>query len=326
MPPKSFFRSDALSAKEKKQIRRWVGDLASWMEKSEQGRQEAEAANNHSVAYDAQLIAFNAFAGRRDRARKIAQAVPSRRVDPQILPDGSQPEELKRTLAYHYSQYEHLTDILLMSQSLGLPASNALVEKAQAYLTQYIDDARPWPYQQISGMDRSRRRLCADLARTVGFLPEAEEGTHALFAETVTRHFDADPDETFSLVYYTPTTYDNAMAHACDQMAYAITLAEKALRSRDNAAARRFIPRTFNATDSSLVLVHPHDWRRASSEAPCGSSTATPTTLFGDATPSHGRGASRKPKTTPAPTTSASCSDAHSATAMPSPASSRCAT
>ncbi len=257
-----LFRSDALTAKEKKQIRRWVGDLASWMEKSEQGRQEAETANNHSVAYDAQLIAFNAFAGHRDRARKIARAVPSRRVDAQILPDGSQPEELKRTLAYHYSQYnlEHLTDILLMSQSLGLPASNALVEKAQAYLTQYIDDARPWPHQQISGIGRSRRRLCADLARTVGFLSEATEGSHALFAETVTRHFDADPDETFSLVYYTPTTYDNALAHACSQMAYAVVLAEKAIREKSNAAGRRFIPRTFNAADSSLVLVHPHDW------------------------------------------------------------------
>ena len=171
-----LFRSDALSAKEKKQIRRWVGDLASWMEKSEQGRQEAEAANNHSVAYDAQLIAFNAFAGRRDRARKIAQAVPSRRVDPQILPDGSQPEELKRTLAYHYSQYEHLTDILLMSQSLGLPASNALVEKAQAYLTHisttlahgHISRFRAWTARAAACAPSSPAGLVRELKTCTG--------------------------------------------------------------------------------------------------------------------------------------------------------------
>jgi len=255
-------QSKALSAKEIKRIRRWVGDLADWMEDSEQGRQEAAASNNHSVAYDAQMIAFNTFAGRHNRAKKIASSVPVLRICTQISPDGSQPEELKRTLAYHYSQYnlEHFTDILLMSQRLGLSASHPLVEKAQDFLIGFIDGSKPWPYQQISGMEQSRRRLCADLVRTIGFLPEASEGSHERFAEVVARHYTADPTETFSLLYYTPTTYDNALAHAQDQIAYAMSLAEKELRRPENASARRIIPRTFNASDSSMVLVHPHDW------------------------------------------------------------------
>ena len=89
---------------------------------SPQGKEEAASANNHSVAYDAQIIAFALYTGNKKLAQEIINDFPQKRIFPQIAPDGRQPHELQRTLAFHYSQYNltHFIDIMLMAKNLGI--------------------------------------------------------------------------------------------------------------------------------------------------------------------------------------------------------------
>ena len=62
-------QSKAFTAKDSKQLKKWFAELTDWMLTSPQGKEEAAGANNHSVAYDAQIIAFALYTGN----KKLAQ-------------------------------------------------------------------------------------------------------------------------------------------------------------------------------------------------------------------------------------------------------------
>ncbi len=114
--------SKAWTAKYDRKLKKWMSELLDWLLTSEQGREEASMANNHSIAYDSQAIAIAIamYVGRKDVARDIINKIPGERIFKQIAPDGTQPLEMNRTLSYHYSQYNltHLIDIFLMAQKL----------------------------------------------------------------------------------------------------------------------------------------------------------------------------------------------------------------
>ena len=50
--------SQAFTKADSEGLKRWFGNLVDWMLTSPQGEEESRQANNHSTAYDAQLIAF----------------------------------------------------------------------------------------------------------------------------------------------------------------------------------------------------------------------------------------------------------------------------
>ena len=114
-------QSKAFTAKDSKQLKKWFAELTDWMLTSPQGKEEAAGANNHSVAYDAQIIAFALYTGNKKLAQEVVDTFAEKRIFPQIAPDGRQPYELQRTLAFHYSQYNltHFIDIMLMARTLG---------------------------------------------------------------------------------------------------------------------------------------------------------------------------------------------------------------
>ena len=111
-------QSEAFTARDAKQLKAWFGKLLDWILTSPQGREESAQKNNHATAYDAQVIAFALYTGRHDVAREFIEAVPAKRLFTQIEPDGSQPQELRRTLGFGYSQYNltHFIDIFRMAQ------------------------------------------------------------------------------------------------------------------------------------------------------------------------------------------------------------------
>ena len=61
--------------------------------------------NNHGSAYDAQVASFAIFTGQDSVAEMILDSVKLKRIEPQIMADGSQPHELKRTKALSYSSF-----------------------------------------------------------------------------------------------------------------------------------------------------------------------------------------------------------------------------
>ena len=167
--------SKAFTSKDAKQLKAWFGKLLTWILNSPQGQEEARQANNHSTAHDAQVIAFALYAGNMKVAQEVTNAIPQKRIFTQIEPDGKQPHELRRTLAFGYSQFNlsHLIDIFVMGRKMGISIDNATSPdgrnfyKAMDFLVPYVGkQVEDWPYQQISEWDYKQQEFCKDLYRT----------------------------------------------------------------------------------------------------------------------------------------------------------------
>ena len=257
-------QSKAFTAKDSKQLKTWFAKLTDWMLTSEQGKEEGAGANNHSVAYDAQIIAFSLYTGNIKKAQEVINVLPEKRIYPQIEPDGSQPQELRRTLAFHYSQYNltHFIDIMLMAKKLGSNIDNATSTdgrnfyKAMDFLTPYLGKSlNEWPYQQISGWENSQQHFCKDLYRTAVYLNPARKDYLRLYDA----HRVLNLRDPFNLLYVQASETDNAYAFAAGQLKLAMQCADKARKEEKNAAKRRVEPRSINK-DGSLAMIHPHDW------------------------------------------------------------------
>ncbi len=264
--------SESFTKKDSRNLKKWFSDFTDWMIKSPQGIEESKAANNHSIAYDAQIIAFALYTGDLATAKEVIASVPEKRISKQINPDGSQPHELKRTLSYHYSNYnlEHLIDIISMAKKLGLRIDksisddNPLFYKAMDFLAKYVGkDVSEWPYAQISGWDSTSQNVCKSLYRSAIFLDDSDNAEDQNRRNRYIRLYNGnrrlDYNDVFNLVYYNADDVDDAMTFAADQMSVAVTDADKARKQEANSCKRRVIPRSLNQ-DGSLAMIHPHDW------------------------------------------------------------------
>lgn len=199
--------SEAFTDKDASALKKWFETLLEWILTSQQGKDEAASANNHGTAFDAQVIAFALYAGREDIAKKIIEEFPFKRTFRQITPDGRQPHELSRTLAYHYSHYNltHYIDIFLMAQKLGMDIDHKTSEdgrnfyKAVDFLVPYIaeDGQERWPYEQIHGFDDVSQKLCKDIYRIAVYIsPERQD-----YLEIFNRYASIPLGDPFNLLY-----------------------------------------------------------------------------------------------------------------------------
>lgn len=257
-------QSKAFTPKDSKQLKAWFTKLTDWMLTSSQGKEEAAGANNHSVAYDAQIAAFSLYTGNRKLAQEVIEAFPQKRIFPQVNPDGSQPHELRRTLAFHYSQYNlaHFIDLMLMGRKLGLHIDNATSDdgrnfyKAMDFLTPYAGKSlSEWPYQQISGWEHTLQSFYQELYRTATYLDPTRKDYLRLYLA----HRVWQPQDRFNLLYVEATETDHAYAFAANQLQLAMKCADTARKDEKNAAKRRVMPRSIHK-DGSLAMIHPHDW------------------------------------------------------------------
>ena len=207
-------QSKAFTTQDSKQLKKWFSKLTDWMLASPQGKEEAASANNHSVAYDAQIIAFALYTGNKKLAQEIINDFPQKRIFPQIAPDGRQPHELHRTLAFPYSQYNltHFIDIMLMAKNLGIKLDDITSTdgrnfyKAMDFLASYVGKGlSEWPYQQISGWESSIQNFCKDLYRTAVYLnPARKDYLNLYYAHRILK-----PHDNFNLLYIQATALDN---------------------------------------------------------------------------------------------------------------------
>lgn len=172
--------SYSYTTQDQEALGQWFADFANWLEVSEQGKKENAAKNNHATAYDSQLISYHLFAGNEKAARDIIRDFPTKRIFSQIEPDGKQPNELWRTLSYHYSQYNlsHMIDVCAIAQTLGIDLLNKesedgrSISKAVDYLATFLGkDVSSWPYKQISGWEAKQQDVCNDLLRILDLDP-----------------------------------------------------------------------------------------------------------------------------------------------------------
>lgn len=250
--------------KDDKSLKKWMNEFLDWVLTSEQGKAEAKMANNHSTAYDAEVLALAYYTGRKDVARSVAESFPDKRIFKQVAPDGSQPHEMWRTLSFGYSQYNlsHFIDILLISKKLGIINDKAEDEegrsfyKALDHMAGFLGkDVSAWPGKQIDGWDEKQQLLAQDLWRVYSRL----DNTRKDYAELYQNHRIFNPSDRFTLLYYTPDATDDAYARASQSLKYAVGQARKAKNNADNLKKHNVSPRTINEK-GDLVLVHPHDW------------------------------------------------------------------
>jgi len=138
-------------------IRKWFEDYLQWLLTSENGRQEGTRLNNHGTWYDVQVAGILLFLDKKDEARKLLEAVKTKRIACQIEPDGRQPRELARTKSLSYSKMNLSAFIKLadLGKKVGVDLwgyeteDGRSIRKAQAFLEPYLSKKKKWPYRQL---------------------------------------------------------------------------------------------------------------------------------------------------------------------------------
>ena len=140
-------------SEEKQALRSWFTDYLTWLTTHQYGTDERDAKNNHGTCWVMQVAAFAHFTGdekllayTRDRFKTIL-------VPNQIAPDGSFPEELRRTKPYGYSLF-NLDAMATIAQILSTPADNLWsfelpdgrgLRRAMEYMVPFIRNKKAWP-------------------------------------------------------------------------------------------------------------------------------------------------------------------------------------
>jgi hypothetical protein len=155
--------SKAWRAEDDRGVRDWFAAFLTWMQESENGRDEAAANNNHGTYYDLQVVSFALFLDRRDLAVKVLARAKERRITVQIEPDGRQPLELARTNGWSYStgNLDGLTELATLGDRAGVDlwrfatADGRSIRKAILFLTPYAFGEKKWDFEQINAFNGS---------------------------------------------------------------------------------------------------------------------------------------------------------------------------
>lgn len=149
---KAMEKSKALPADMAKDLRQWFRKLAEWMTTSKNGNEEANAKNNHAVAFHLQLAVFADFIGDQEKLALCRTKFKEVFVAKQMAEDGSFPLELARTKPYGYSIFQ-LDNMTLLCQVLSTPEDNLWtfetkdgksIANAIAYLYPFLADKSKW--------------------------------------------------------------------------------------------------------------------------------------------------------------------------------------
>ncbi|SPE41426.1 conserved exported hypothetical protein [Candidatus Sulfopaludibacter sp. SbA3] len=134
-------------------VKKWFADYLQWMTTSKNGIQERDAANNHGTCWVAQVAAFAQLAGNAELTAYCLNRFKTVLMPNQEAPDGSFPQELRRTKPYGYSLF-NLDAFAILTQTLSTPAGNLWkwqlpdgrgMGKAVAYMYPFIVDKKKWP-------------------------------------------------------------------------------------------------------------------------------------------------------------------------------------
>ena len=146
-------KSPAFPAETSAGLRQWFKDLAQWMATSKNGHDEANAKNNHAVAFWLQMAVYARFIGDEARLAECRRQFKEVFVPNQMALDGSFPAELKRTKPYGYSIFQldnmcTLCQVLSTEQddlwAFSLPDGRGIA-RAMEFLYPYLADKSKWP-------------------------------------------------------------------------------------------------------------------------------------------------------------------------------------
>ena len=247
--------SKSFTQKDSKALKTWFSQFLNWILTSDQGKEEGSQLNNHATAHDAQVIAYAKYVDNKKVLEEYLNQFYQRRMRSQIEPDGKQPYELRRTLAFGYSQYNltHMIDVFQIARHTGYQIEGLpLLEKAADYLAEYLGKSvEAWPYRQISEWEHKQNELAKDLYRLY-LLDNDRTDYLKLTKDNIVRRFA----DRFFLLYYTPDVADHAFAEADRQLRYQLKQVNKIRQERKDWS---LMPRSVEK-DGSLRMVRQPDW------------------------------------------------------------------
>ena len=134
-------------------VKKWFADYSAWMTTSKHGIEERDTKNNHATCWATQIAGFAWLTGDRELTNYCIERFQTVLIPNQEAPDGSFPQELRRTKPYSYSLF-NLDAFAILAQSLTTPAENLWtwqlrdgrgMARAVAYMYPYMLDKRTWP-------------------------------------------------------------------------------------------------------------------------------------------------------------------------------------
>ena len=146
--------SGALSSSDQNALRKWFADYLIWMTTSKNGMEERDAKNNHATCWALQAAVFSLFTRDAEIQNYCRNRFKSVLIPNQMAPDGSFPQELRRTKPYSYSLFNleamaGIAQVLSTSAddlwTFNLPDGRCMA-KAEAFMFPYIADKSKWPY------------------------------------------------------------------------------------------------------------------------------------------------------------------------------------
>ncbi len=164
-----------------KGLTKWISDMYTWMDTSTLGKAERRAKNNHGCAYDESQLAYALFIGNKEAAKAIVDSFPSRRIFPQVEPDGRMPKETARTRGYSYSWYNihHYLTMCDMAMEVNPKLywenkDGRSISSAIKFLANYLGKTKEdWkPYQQVEDWDGTQITGAWHTYRAAGFEPQ----------------------------------------------------------------------------------------------------------------------------------------------------------
>jgi Alginate lyase len=143
-----------LSAAERTAVSEWFAAYVEWMTTQAYGVAERDTSNNHASCWTLQVAAFARIAGREDLVRFCRERFKAVLLPGQMAPDGSFPQELRRTKPYAYSLF-NLEALAGLAELLSTPTDDlwrfALpdgrgMRRAMAFMVPFVRDRSRWPY------------------------------------------------------------------------------------------------------------------------------------------------------------------------------------
>src|SRR3954468_11492098 len=134
-------------------VKAWFAAYTEWMTTHKYGTDERDTKNNHATCWATQVAAFAQLTGNREQTEYCRNRLKTVLIPNQMAPDGSFPEELRRTKPYGYSLF-NLDAMSIVAQTLTTKQDNLWtwtlpdgrgMAKAVAYMYPYLREKKTWP-------------------------------------------------------------------------------------------------------------------------------------------------------------------------------------
>ncbi|HEY2973240.1 MAG TPA: alginate lyase family protein [Pyrinomonadaceae bacterium] len=145
--------SKGLTQAEDMGLKQWFNDYLNWLTTSKNGIEERDAKNNHGTCWVMQVAEFARLTGNQELQAYCRNRFKTVLVPNQTAPDGSFPQELRRTKPYSYSLF-NLEALAMVCQILSTPADNLWtfqvadgrgMRKAMEFMFPHIMNKKGWP-------------------------------------------------------------------------------------------------------------------------------------------------------------------------------------